>query len=131
MEELEKLIDMIEDEGLRKLVKEFVSKPGIKLGEAGFPLEEGPGGVSMHHAYPGGLLQHTVATAKIALSLCDVAEEIYGWSVNRDVVIAAAVLHDVGKLFSYPSSVELYVKSVPTSWSTAAAMTTSLFTLHP
>jgi len=111
MEELEKLIDMIEDEELRKLVKEFVSKPDTKLGEAGFPLEEGPGGVSMHHAYPGGLLQHMVATTKIALSLCDVVEEVYGWNVNRDIVIAAAVLHDVGKLFTYNSTEEGYERS--------------------
>ena len=111
MEELQKLIDMIGDEELRRLVREFLLRPELTLGEAGFPLEEGPGGMSMHHAYPGGLLQHTVATAKVALFLCDLAEEVYGWRVDRDVVLAAALLHDVGKLFTYDLTESGYEKS--------------------
>jgi len=47
----------------------------------------------MHHSYMGGLLEHTVAVAKI----CDFLSETYEF-VDRDLLIAGALLHDVGKV---------------------------------
>jgi len=49
-----------------------------------------------HHAYPGGLLEHSL---QIADSV-DAAAEVYG-DVDRDLVIAGALLHDIGKLDAY------------------------------
>ena len=45
-----------------------------------------------HHAYLGGLLEHTVAVAE----MCDFVGQQYG-RVDRDLLLAAALLHDVGK----------------------------------
>jgi 3'-5' exoribonuclease len=45
-----------------------------------------------HHAYLGGLMEHTVAVA----DLCDFVGQQYG-RVDRDLLLAAALLHDVGK----------------------------------
>lgn len=61
-------------------------------------------GGTLHHNYYGGLLVHTVETCKSALQKAD--EKIsgkmpYGISINRDLVIAGALLHDIGKLNSY------------------------------
>lgn len=45
-----------------------------------------------HHAYLGGLMEHTVAVA----DLCDFIGQQYG-RVDRDLLMTAALLHDVGK----------------------------------
>ena len=48
---------------------------------------------TMHHGFVGGLLQHTLSVAKI----CDFIAERYP-VVNRDLLITAAILHDIGKI---------------------------------
>ena len=55
-----------------------------------------PASLSNHHAYRGGLLEHTVATAEIALMLCDRSKH-----ANRGLVLVAALLHDAGKADEY------------------------------
>lgn len=57
---------------------------------------ESPAARTMHHAYVGGLLQHSLAL----VSFCKQAAEIYPL-VDRDLLIAGALLHDIGKVFSY------------------------------
>ena len=52
-----------------------------------------PAGMRMHHAYLGGLLQHSVDVTGLAVAL---AEQIEG--VDKDLVIAGALLHDIGKV---------------------------------
>jgi 3'-5' exoribonuclease len=47
----------------------------------------------MHHAWFGGLLEHTVWVVDGCLRLIDNYPEL-----NRDMVIAGAVLHDIGKV---------------------------------
>ena len=101
LEELLKLVDLIEDGELREKVRAFLVKQEVALTGQKLQLEESPGGRSIHHAYPGGLLQHTVATVKLALALCDLLEQVYGAEVDRDIVISAAVLHDIMKAACY------------------------------
>jgi 3'-5' exoribonuclease len=45
-----------------------------------------------HHAYLGGLVEHTVAVAE----MCEFVAQQYG-RVDRDLLLTAALLHDVGK----------------------------------
>jgi 3'-5' exoribonuclease len=47
---------------------------------------------SSHHAYLGGLLEHTVAVASIALELCTLHARL-----DRDLLLSAAIVHDIGK----------------------------------
>ena len=77
----------IVDEGLRSLVEEVFS------GEAYKQFLINPAGMRLHHAYVGGLLHHSVSVAELA---CAMAEKIGG--MDRDMVLAGALLHDVGKL---------------------------------
>jgi 3'-5' exoribonuclease len=51
-----------------------------------------PGSQSYHHAYLGGLLEHTVAVA----TLCRAIAGNYP-GVDADLLVSAALLHDVGK----------------------------------
>lgn len=50
----------------------------------------------VHHNYPGGLLEHTVQVAKI----CDQIARLYPY-LNRDLLVAGAILHDIGKVEEY------------------------------
>lgn len=52
-----------------------------------------PAGTRMHHGYIGGLLQHSVDVAGLAVAM---AEHI--GNADKDLVIAGALLHDIGKL---------------------------------
>ncbi|NLM37510.1 MAG: HD domain-containing protein, partial [Firmicutes bacterium] len=55
-----------------------------------------PGAMRIHHAYRGGLLEHTVGV----VTLCRTAAALYP-EANRDLLLTGALLHDVGKLESY------------------------------
>ncbi len=101
---LQQLADQIQDRQLRSKVVEFLEKPTFDLNGkvyAGPSFEVSPGGLAHHHTYVGGYLEHVLATAKIALALCDVAEELYGAKVNRDHVVAGVLLHDIFKPITY------------------------------
>lgn len=56
---------------------------------------ECPASLSGHHARLGGLLQHTCEVARIGLNLAETM------GADRDLVLAGALLHDIGKLESY------------------------------
>jgi len=57
-----------------------------------------------HHAYLGGLLEHTVAVAQLALEACVLHPRL-----NSDLLIAAAIVHDLGKTreFTYGADIGL------------------------
>lgn len=55
-----------------------------------------PAAKMMHHAYVGGLLEHSLAM----VPYCRLAAERYA-TIDRDMLIAGALLHDVGKVFAY------------------------------
>ncbi len=102
--QLRKIVNKIQDRNLRKKIVQFVENPTIEIeGKTyeGVPLESSPAGLSHHHSYPGGYIEHVVATSEIALTLCDVVEKIYRGKVNRDLVLAGVVLHDISKPLTY------------------------------
>lgn len=68
---------------------------------SGLSLDVSPAGLSRHHSYPGGFVEHTVATAEIALNLCDIVEQVYRGKLNRDFVLIGAILHDIFKPLTY------------------------------
>lgn len=55
-----------------------------------------PAARTMHHAYLGGLLEHSLSMAKLA----DVMASHYP-SVRRDLLLTGALLHDMGKAIEY------------------------------
>jgi 3'-5' exoribonuclease len=55
-----------------------------------------PAAVRNHHAYRHGLLEHSLIVAEVAGA---VAERFA--SVNRDLAVTGALLHDIGKVSSY------------------------------
>ncbi|WP_456374122.1 HDIG domain-containing metalloprotein [Methanocaldococcus sp.] len=104
MERLIKLAEQIKDENLRKKVIEFLKNPKAthpEIVDTGISVEESPASINWHHRYEGGLIEHTVSVTKMALKIADVLEEVYGVNVNRDYIIAGALLHDIMKPYNY------------------------------
>lgn len=82
-------INSIKDAHIKRLLESiFLEDPVISDG-----FKTHSAAKQMHHNYMGGLLEHTVAVAKI----CEFLSETYEF-VNRDLLIAGALLHDVGKV---------------------------------
>jgi 3'-5' exoribonuclease len=57
---------------------------------------------SNHHAYQGGLLEHTVAVATMALELCTLHPRL-----DRDLLLSAAIVHDLGKTREFTYGAEI------------------------
>lgn len=58
-----------------------------------------PAARNMHHAYIGGLMEHTLSMARLANHLAS-----HYPFVNRDLLLAGTLLHDMGKAIEYDIS---------------------------
>lgn len=101
--ELREIANMISDPELRRKITSIMGSPrvNIEIEKHGLPVATSPAGISRHHNYTGGLVDHIVSTAKVALNLCDVIEDVYHGKVNRDYVVAGVLLHDIMKPLTY------------------------------
>src|SRR5690606_24220970 len=87
---LDELIDSVTDASLRHLLLELVGRET----ETGRAFRRAPAAQRNHHAYIGGLLEHTVSITRLADDLA----RHYGPIVDRDLLITGAILHDIGKI---------------------------------
>lgn len=95
-EDVKRLIEAIEDPWLKKLVQTVLG------GKDGYMFRQWPAAKSVHHATKHGLLQHSVEVAQFADAIFLVrGEHGYPESINRSLVIAGALLHDIGKIDEY------------------------------
>lgn len=90
-EELNGYIDMINEGVLKDSIKTFLSN-----NHEFFNL---PAAQIKHHAYEGGLLEHTLQTIKLSLAILDCIDDEV--TIDKDLIIAGAILHDVGKINCY------------------------------
>lgn len=57
-----------------------------------------PAGKKWHHGYLGGLLEHAASMTGLAQNICDHYPDL-----NRDLIIAGTILHDIGKIWELSS----------------------------
>lgn len=96
--ELLKYISSITDINLRKLTESFF----VEDKKFADNFKKHSAAKSVHHSFSGGLLEHTLGVVK----LCDFYADNYP-VINRDLLITAAIFHDVGKmeeLSSFPEN---------------------------
>jgi 3'-5' exoribonuclease len=86
--ELAALVASFTDVNLHRLLAAFFDDPAFMAVYRTAPAAKG-----MHHVYLGGLLEHSLAVAQ----LVDRITSLYP-GLNRDLLIAGALLHDVGKV---------------------------------
>jgi 3'-5' exoribonuclease len=90
MAELKQAVESIADPHLSFLLQTILTPQCI----ADFSTT--PAAKRIHHNYMGGLLEHTLAVVK----LCQHAAQLYP-ELNRDLLVAGAILHDIGKMKEY------------------------------
>jgi hypothetical protein len=116
-------INAIKDKELRELVLDMVLKPESKVFKAkatqSFLASPAAGGKG-HHFYPGGLPVHVLEWIDVSMAWADAYEKIYNVKkIDRDMVVAALVLHDWAKVwYEWDPSTGKVVKPAwyPQSW---------------
>jgi 3'-5' exoribonuclease len=89
---------------LERLLGDASLRAEIRRAPCSIPASGASGRASFgHHAYLGGLLEHTVAVATMALELCTLHPRL-----DRDLLLSAAIVHDLGKTreFTYGAEIE-------------------------
>jgi 3'-5' exoribonuclease len=84
---LSALLEKVKDPWLSKLVAAFRSDEKFLA-----DFRRSPAARDIHHAYMGGLMEHTLSV----MTLCDFFAGHYP-GINRDLLLTAAFLHDIGK----------------------------------
>ena len=90
-------VESFQNEQLKALLKAFMADPEIEC-----RYKNAPAAKTLHHAFVGGLLDHVVSLFKS----CDLVSRNYP-SIDRDLLLSGAFLHDIGKLYelSYARSI--------------------------
>lgn len=87
--ELIGIVESIKDEHLNKLLKMFFVEDDVFVKK----FKNHSAAKSIHHGFIGGLLEHSLSVAKICIYIADNYP-----AVKRDLLISAALLHDIGKV---------------------------------
>ena len=93
--ELVSYFDKIKNEELNKFLTKFFIEHKEKIKVA-------PAAKLMHHNYIGGLMVHTIECLKYAEENMAISE----YKFNEDNILAACILHDIGKIFEYTIDTE-------------------------
>ena len=88
-QELLSCIDRIDTAPVRELLHSVFDDPALA------PLfKTAPAAKTLHHACVGGLLEHTLQVTRLAWDV-----SAHYPHVNRDLLLAGAMLHDIGKIY--------------------------------
>lgn len=88
LEDLRIMVEGMENEYLKRLLMLFLDDENIIK-----PLKECPGGKQIHHAFLGGLLEHTHSVARLSMMIKD-----HYKGINGDLLLTGSILHDIGKI---------------------------------
>ncbi|MCE5314284.1 MAG: HD domain-containing protein [Armatimonadota bacterium] len=91
MAELMRLLDQVVNPNLRRLLDIF-----LVSGDYAVKFRQAPAAKKLHHAYVAGLLEHTLNVVRTCAALADSYPQ-----VDRDLLLTAAALHDIGKTEEY------------------------------
>jgi 3'-5' exoribonuclease len=96
---LEHLAGEVYDPGYRGLLERMLGDVALRAA-----WRQAPCSRSGHHAYLGGLLEHTVAVTQLALETCQLHPRL-----NSDLLLTAAIVHDIGRTreFTYGAEIGL------------------------
>lgn len=87
LEDIESIIETVRNPHIKTLLRKIFDSQEIKNS-----FYRRAAGIEIHHAYLGGLAEHTIEVSKIVMNMCSIFRYI-----NYDIIVAAALLHDIGK----------------------------------
>jgi 3'-5' exoribonuclease len=94
---LEHLAGEVRDPAFRALLDGLLGDAGLRAA-----MRRSPCTRNGHHAYLGGLLEHTVAVATLALETCTLHARL-----DQDLLLTAALVHDLGKTREFALGAEI------------------------
>ena len=94
---LEHLAGEVHDRDFRALLDSLLGDTSLRAEWRRAPCTRGG-----HHAYLGGLLEHTVAVATLALEVCQLHVRL-----NQDLLLTAAIVHDLGHVREFVYGAEI------------------------
>lgn len=94
---LEHLAGEVYDRGFRALLDGLLADEVLRAAWRRAPCSR-----AGHHAYLGGLLEHTVAVATLAQDLCQLHPRL-----NSDLLLTAALVHDIGRTREFTFGAEI------------------------
>jgi 3'-5' exoribonuclease len=94
---LEHLADEVRDPAFSAVLADLLGDDALRAA-----LRRSPCTRSGHHAYLGGLLEHTVAVTTLALETCTLHPRL-----DHDLLLTAAIVHDLGKTREFTLGAEI------------------------
>jgi 3'-5' exoribonuclease len=94
---LEHLAGEVRDAPFAALLADLLNDAAVRAA-----LRRSPCTRTGHHAYLGGLLEHTVAVATLALETCTLHARL-----EQDLLVTAAIVHDIGKTREFTLGAEI------------------------
>lgn len=82
-------------------VNAFLPPVPANLKATGKAIAAPGSGYQSHHSYPGGLMTHVATNVLITRAIVDTYINVYGYEVDRDIAMAAQLLHDLHKPYVF------------------------------
>lgn len=95
------LVRAIENKTYSDIVWHILANHGWSEDQTTDELLMGSGAKTVHHNYPGGWAQHTLEVCMLALQQSSLMNSLGKVELERDLILAGALLHDIGKLSTY------------------------------
>lgn len=98
MAELQEILLNVSNPHIKRLLHLFFEDEDFAL-----KFKQAPAAKANHHAYVGGLLEHTLNVIKICVELAELYPQL-----DKDLLLAGAALHDIGKVeeFNWNGSIK-------------------------
>lgn len=94
---LEGLAGEVGDPAFGALLRELMEDEALRRA-----WRKAPCSIASHHAYLGGLLEHTVAVGALANEVC-----VHHPGLNRDLLLTATIVHDLGRTREFRYGAEI------------------------
>ena len=90
----------LKDKSLKKLLSEILRDANLLN-----KFKAAPAALHYHHAYSGGLLEHSINVVKI----CEALYALHPQKLNKDLMMVGALLHDIGKIREFKTTTNIKI----------------------
>jgi len=90
----------LKDKFVKKLLSEFLKDADLLN-----KFKAAPAALQYHHAYSGGLLEHSINVVKI----CETLYDLHPQKLNKDLMMVGALLHDIGKIMEFKTTTNIKI----------------------